>query len=201
VTVGADSSALAASCSELVEKEFGSSGRAIPVQISTHRLDEFEHPAMALIDDVVRQDDAPVLYFHAKGVSHSPPVPLFETWRGYLNQFIAEADGWAQLLQVQRDYDACGPLKLHESVNGFTYFAGNFWMAKAGYLRQLPPYAEFLRHPPPTYLPPYDRHLAESAVNRTRSMRALAADNTDLNQESVWPYLQQLLAAESGGSP
>jgi hypothetical protein len=32
-----------------------------------------------------------------------------------------------------------------DAQHGFTYFAGNFWMAKAGYLRELPPYAEFLR--------------------------------------------------------
>jgi hypothetical protein len=156
---------------------------------------------MLLIDEVVREDDAPVLYFHAKGVSHLPPVPLYEAWRGYLNQYVGEADGWAQLLLSQPGYDACGPLKLHENVNGFTYFAGNFWMAKAAYMRQLPPYAEFMRQPvPSTYLPPYHRALAEVAVNRTQSMKGLAADNTDLTHESVWPYLRQVLAQETGKS-
>jgi hypothetical protein len=196
VTVAADSPALTAACSEHVEKAMGASGRALPLRISPHPIGEFEHPAMALIDDLAREDDAPILYFHGKGVSYSPPNPLFETWRGYLNQFVAEADGWAQLL-LESEYDACGPLKLFDRQHGFTYFAGNFWMAKAGYLRELPPYAEFLRDPGSPYFKPNDRHLAEVAVNRSRRVKALAADNTDLTHESIWPYLQQLHAVEA----
>jgi hypothetical protein len=63
-------------------------------------------------------------------------------------------------------------------------------MAKASYIRSLPPYEDFIRDPGP-FFKPFDRHLAEIAINRTKCLRPLSADNTDLTYETIWPYLQQ----------
>src|SRR3954469_22251748 len=48
------------------------------------KLEEYEHTAMRLVDQVARHEDMPVLYFHMKGVSFSPPDPVWETWRQHL---------------------------------------------------------------------------------------------------------------------
>jgi hypothetical protein len=101
VTVGTESEQLAQACSALIDERIRDSGRTLQLQTLVRRLDEFEHPAMALIDNLARADDVPILYFHAKAVSYAPPNPLFEKWRRYLNQFIAEADGWSDLLAAR----------------------------------------------------------------------------------------------------
>jgi len=140
------------------------------------KLEEYEHTAMRLVDQVARQTgggegaDMPVLYFHMKGVSFSPPDPLWEIWRRHLNGFLAEADRWSEFL-AKMPYDACGPLLTTDAAHGFRYFAGNFWMARAAYLRGLPAYGDFMEQPGTDAFGPRDRHLAEIAVNRTKLMR------------------------------
>jgi len=146
---------------------------------------------MELVDSIAKRDDAPILYFHTKGVSHSPPNPLAERWRWYLNKFVAQADKWAATLREQ-GCDACGPLKLFDPQHGYTYFAGNFWMAKEEYVRRLPPYSEFVRNPGSPYFRPLDRHLAEIAINRSACMWALAIDNIALTPATVWSHLRQV---------
>ena len=158
-------------------------------------LAEFEHTAMRLVDQVARQEDMPVLYFHMKGVSHSPPDASCEAWRRHLNAFVAEADRWSEFL-AKMPYDVCGPLLTSDPDHGFRYFAGNFWMARAAYVRELPPYVEFLEHPGVVALPPGDRHLAEVAVNRTNQMRAYATDQVKLSHSNLLSFLANLPEAQ-----
>src|SRR6185503_8186502 len=150
------------------------------------RPDAYEHTALTMVDDLARADRAAVLYFHMKGVSYSPPRPLMENWRRYLNDFIARADQWADFLS-REPYDACGPLLLHDESHGITYFAGNFWLARAEYLRELPRYAHFIRAPGLKTFSPGSRHLAEVAVNRTGRMRGYATDGTSLTRNVDTP--------------
>lgn len=154
-------------------------------------LTEYEHSAMRLVDQVARQNDMPVLYFHMKGVSLSPPAVLSETWRHHMNTLVGEADRWSEFL-AKMPYDACGPLLTTDQKHGFRYFAGNFWMVRAAYVRGLPAYDAFLTHPETATITPGSRHLAELAVNRTNQMRPYATDGTNLTWEGVWPYLEGL---------
>src|SRR5205823_955590 len=96
-------------------------------------------------------------------------------------------------------YDACGPLLTIDPAHGYRYFAGNFWMARAAYLRGLPAYGEFIENPGTEAFGPGDRHLAEIALNRTKQMRAYATDGTDLTQAYVFTYLQNLSQEKVGG--
>jgi hypothetical protein len=73
-------------------------------------------------------------------------------------------------------YDACGPLLTTVEEHGFRYFAGNFWIVRAGYLQALPAYGEFLEHPGTEAFLPGDQHLAAIAVNRTMRLRGFATD-------------------------
>jgi hypothetical protein len=80
----------------------------------------------------------------------------------------------------------------YDPQHGYTYFAGNFWMAKAEYVRRVPSYSEFVRNPGSPYFCPLDRHLAEVAINRSACMRALAINNTALTPATIWSYLRQV---------
>jgi len=162
------------------------------LQVRQFGLELFEHGAMGLADEVAAEG-LPVLYFHAKGVSYSPVNLYAETWRKYLNRLVEGADDVARNL-VNSGYDAGGQLMVHDPAHGFTYFAGNFWMAKGEYLRGLQPYAEFARSPG-AGLVPMDRHLAELAVNRAKRVRGYAIDGTLLTPEGVVGYLHRTCVA------
>jgi hypothetical protein len=157
-------------------------------------LERFEHGAMALVDELAEQD-LPILYFHAKAVSYSPINPFAETWRKYLNRIVTEADQWARFL-IPSQYDACGQLMVHDASHGYTYFAGNFWMAKSQYLRKLSRYEDFAGSPIGNR-EPFDRHFAELAVNRSKVMRGFAIDGSSLTPDTMCAYLHK---ASGGGS-
>ena len=161
-------------------------------------LAEYEHTAMRLVDQVTRQEEMPVLYCHMKGVSYSPPKQLWEVWRWHLNGFVAEADRWSEFL-AKEPYDVCGPMLTRDETHGFGYFAGNFWMARAAYVRSLPAYDEFLAAPRVETFRAGSRHLAELAVNRRNRMRAFATDGTNLKWADVFDYLFKLRDAEERG--
>jgi hypothetical protein len=178
----------------LVEGLLSASNCRISCKFYKGPLTAFEHCAMKVVDDFAHWHDIPVLYFHAKGVSYQPPSPIAEKWRRHLNQFVAEADKWAAFL-VNSHHDACGPMLLHDPSHGFTYFAGNFWIASSRYLRQLPPYDEFMQRPPVNrsgkQFIEEGRYLAELAIDRARHMNGISSDGTILTPDTWKPYLEQ----------
>jgi hypothetical protein len=163
----------------------------LPIRYFPCNLDQFEHPALMFIDSLASRDPASILYFHMKGVSYSPPRPRLEAWRRYLNTFVGSADRWAEVL-AQASYDACGPLLLSDEQHGFTYFAGNFWMATAAYIRRLPAYSSFIRRPGSPCFAPYSRYLAEVGINRARQMRPYSTDRSALTPQSFRTLLESL---------
>jgi hypothetical protein len=182
VSIGSDEVPMADEAVRIIKGLMPSSD----VRFRHFRLEAFEHGAMSLVDEMAEQD-LPILYFHAKAVSYSPINPYKETWRKYLNRIVSEADQWARFL-IQSEYDACGQLAVHDSAHGFTYFAGNFWLAKSAYLRKLPKYSDFAKSNVGENQP-FDRHFAELAVNRSRNMHGFAIDGTNLTPDAVYPYL------------
>jgi hypothetical protein len=156
---------------------------------AVYPLNYFEHPAMDAADQIAAHDDLPVLYFHAKGVSYAGKLPLVERWRMVLNRLVKEADHWASFLAAS-DYDTCGSWLFTNPQ--LSFFPGNFWLAKAGYLRTLPRYSGWVANPAPLG-PPLDRHLAESAINRGNTMRPYLIEGASLNNETWLPYLSELV--------
>jgi hypothetical protein len=156
-------------------------------------LKALEHATMSIVDQLVLRDDKPLLYFHCKGVSYSPPMRNHEVFRQYVNRIIAEADYWAEFL-AQSDFDACGPLLYLDEPSGLRFFAGNFWIAKSPYLRSLMPYDQFVSNPGRGRLP-WDRHLAEMAINRMGHMRPHAIDGTSLSNKNFEAYMTALLGS------
>lgn len=77
-----------------------------------------------------------VMYAHAKGAAN--PSPLNAAWRRSLTRHVV--CGWeecAGLLADGHDTAGCHWVTAHKSTTAF--YAGNFWWARASYLRRLPP--------------------------------------------------------------
>jgi len=104
------------------------------------RLDEFEFPAMRMIEDIAPDHDA-VLYFHTKGVSHNNSWPML-MWRMYMNAWCLT--GWRAMFDslMASECDCSGAGWTHWW--GASGWPGNFWMAKSPYLRSLTPFDEYL---------------------------------------------------------
>jgi len=186
VSVASASDVTANEAAELIQQFVPAS----KIQFYRFALANYEHAAMGLVDDLA-EEGVPLLYFHAKAVSYNPADIFAEKWRQYLNRLIRDADKWSSFV-AKSEFDACGLLKVFDSKHGYTYFAGNFWMAKGGYLRQLEPYRQFASRQGSDHQA-FDRHRAELAVNRSRQMKAYAIDDTDLTAETVFRYLHDVL--------
>jgi hypothetical protein len=112
------------------------------VVCETHKeVKRYEAPAIRLIERLVRASDKPVLYLHSKGVSHPPGEEVWHAWRRLLmRETVGE---WRRNLAYLADHDAVG-------VNWWTtpgsqHFSGNFWLASAAWLRELPRFDSIYR--------------------------------------------------------
>jgi hypothetical protein len=103
----------------------------------------YETFAMLEIERLAKTTDRPILYMHTKGVS-SPGHNGKRSWRRAMEEYVVRR--WRDNLQFIADggkYDAVG-LNWHQ--HGQQHFSGNFWIARADWIRQLPPYAEYHGH-------------------------------------------------------
>ena len=76
-----------------------------------------------------------VLYAHAKG-SHNPS-PLNAAWRRSMTR--RTVSGWEECAGLLGSgYDTAGCHWVHAQRSDTMFYAGNFWWARASYLRRLP---------------------------------------------------------------
>ena len=100
-----------------------------------------EFPAMRLVEGLARDAEDIILYFHTKGVTRPNEWPHL-MWRLFMNAHCLT--GW------QRMHEALARSAEHDCAGagwiewwGTNAFAGNFWMAKAEYIRSLMPFDEY----------------------------------------------------------
>ena len=79
--------------------------------------------------------NTPMLYVHAKGVSHTHPIMKknIGAWVRYLDLYTINK--WEECIQGLRDNDAAGGL--YESSDP-KHFSGNFFWANSDYIKTLP---------------------------------------------------------------
>jgi hypothetical protein len=79
--------------------------------------------------------NTPMLYVHAKGVSHTHPIMKknIGAWVRYLDLYTINK--WEECIQGLRDNDAAGGL--YESSDP-KHFSGNFFWANSEYIQSLP---------------------------------------------------------------
>lgn len=110
-------------------------GLDLVVCSTTPLLTVFERPAVELIQRLAHVGDKPVLYLHSKGVSHPGKDTFYDEWRKLMqNELIPN---WREHLRALDTHDAVG-VNWYDA-NEWWHFSGNFWLAAARWLRQLPP--------------------------------------------------------------
>lgn len=143
----------------------------------------FEVPAMRLIERLARSGDAPILYLHAKGVSHPTNETLWGEWRRLMNEELVRR--WREHLPELDRHDAVG-------VNWWTektHFSGNFWMVRADWIRKLPPFDSYYR----------DRYSCERWLGEVKSIRAKSLCCTNLRfWEDDRDWLTKYWASKDG---
>ena len=102
----------------------------IRVVYSSPHVDEFEFPALGLLEDACRSWSGSVFYLHTKGVSRPPLDQHVRYWRALM------------LDEVVRNHEACtGLLVDHDTVGTnwrWNHYSGNFWWARSDHIRRLP---------------------------------------------------------------
>jgi glycosyltransferase involved in cell wall biosynthesis len=118
---------------------------------------QFECPAIRLVERLGRSSDRPVLYLHAKGISHDPATePEYHAWRRLMMRELVER--WFEHLPRLETHDAVG-------VNWWRrkdHFSGNFWLVRPSWLRRLPRFDTYYR----------DRFSCERWIGAERGCRA-----------------------------
>jgi SAM-dependent methyltransferase len=123
-------------------------------------LSHYEYPTLAALEADCRAGRVDeVVYFHTKGVSR-PGCWTSLQWRWLMNADLLTKAGDPDLFS---DQDLFGS-HWCEASPGFCYFEGNFWGARADYIRRLPDlntYRQTVRCTPGAPGWVSDRHAAE----------------------------------------
>jgi hypothetical protein len=104
----------------------------------------FEQVTLHALRRYAQTHDGAVLYAHTKGASNKGDIGSNAMWRRAM--CLRVVDNWRSNLEAMGEFDALGCHWLTPETYPGTirspFFAGNFWMARCGYLRTLPVCAE-----------------------------------------------------------
>lgn len=138
------------------------------IAASTTDAHRFEYPALDIVCQKAQEEDCLIYYFHTKGVSYHGPQQKdrhwlyfkkkVEAWREVMEYY--NIDKWLVAANVlSSGYDTYGCLRYPPRPAVYTMYSGNFWWARASYVRKLRPVSEEARE---------DRMLAETWVFTAR---------------------------------
>lgn len=144
----------------------------IELVVCDHRTEvtAYERPAMELMERLARLDDRPILYCHGKGVSHHDPAAMHHDWRRLLMAMTVTR--WRERVADLADNDLVGVGWWTLSDKG--HIPGNIWMARADWIRRLPPIAEYWR----------DRFSAERWIGSVPGARVKSLLCSDVSYEA-----------------
>jgi hypothetical protein len=129
---------------DLAYLEEAAAGCGLEMTLGRHAEDLklFETPAMYAIEEWAGCSDGCALYFHTKGVS-APGSPHKRKWRELMNREVIGR--WQENV---RALDGCDVVGVNwRNCPPIAHFCGNFWWARADYLRQLAPFDAYYRRP------------------------------------------------------
>src|SRR6185503_10571017 len=122
---------------EWIEWAFKRFGITLHIVKSDPNTDHYETFAMIEIERLARESELPILYLHTKGVSN-PGCQEKWLWRKAMEDHLIR--NWKENLKALDDYDIVG-------VNWISrerpHFSGNFWMARASWIRKLGSFIRF----------------------------------------------------------
>ncbi len=156
----------------------------VAVEIVAHEPDlrRFELPTRLALERWARRapDDSALFYFHSKGVGGAPIDPLRESWRRLMNRYLIPR--WRDLLRELNEFDLIG-VNWHgkdpdsgdpqrDYWKGHPHFSGNFWWARADWIKRLPPLQEYYDNPTfPRYSPEAQRVGCEFWIGSAENPR------------------------------
>ena len=129
------------------------------------KLNQWEYPTLKTLWEKCRASDEEfyVYYCHTKGVSYGPNIKS-DTWRHAMA--TATLSNWKDCVKVlDSGQNTCGIMRTKN------YYAGNFWWARASYIRTLKrPILTGNRYAHETWINTSDKNL-EGYPRRPTSMR------------------------------
>jgi hypothetical protein len=125
-----------------IDRTAAECGLEVTVARHADNLKLFETPAMYAIEEWARASDGCVLYFHTKGVS-APGCPRKRKWRELMNREVIGR--WTDNVRALDDWDVVGVN--WRNCPPIAHFCGNFWWARADYVRSLAPFDSYYRRP------------------------------------------------------
>jgi len=104
----------------------------------------YESPAMKMIEEWAgtAPETGSILYFHTKGVS-APDDENRRKWRKLMNHEVLV--NWRQIVPQLDSFDVIGVN--WRNCPPIAHFSGNFWWARAGWVRELAPFDEYYANP------------------------------------------------------
>lgn len=130
------------------EQEIGFMRRALAAtniawDVTCHgpHLSVYEYPTLRMLWRACHDDDQlSVAYFHTKGVS-KPGCWVSTMWRWAMNNAVLRNLNAPSMLTAAQP--ACGAFLRPRYPDPMWHFQGNFWLALASHIRQLPDPAKF----------------------------------------------------------
>lgn len=120
--------------------------RGINLHVAFHHpnFDLYELPTLALVHRWAKATPlGAAIYFHTKGVS-APDDPNKQHWRRLMGRHVIA--NWRENLKLLADHDAVGVN--YQDYPIMPHFAGNFWMARADWIADLPDLASYQANAP-----------------------------------------------------
>jgi hypothetical protein len=165
--------------------------------LSAAELPTLAHLQQFFLPGHAAADGALVFYVHTKGAVH--PGPGQEEWRRSMEHFVLLK--YADCIEALDDHDVCG---INWGDSGWCrMFRGNFWWARADYIRTLPDIRSLT--PLPGFEPSM-RHVCERWIGEgRRGVRAACLHNADADHYRNEPYPRsryaRLRQVNSGADP
>lgn len=121
-----------------------SMGLEFQVRFQDPEIRLYEVPAIRLLADWAQScEEGYGLYFHTKGVS-APDCQIRKNWRWLMGEHVVRR--WRENCEIlQEGYDAVGVN--WKPMPPISHFAGNFFMARASFLRGLEEFSHYYRNP------------------------------------------------------
>ena len=152
-------------------------------------LTAYETPAMRMIQvwAIGAPETGSILYFHTKGVS-APNDQDKRKWRKLMNHEVLM--NWQQLVPKLQSFDVIGVN--WRNCQPVAHFSGNFWWARADWVRSLAPFDAYYENP--LYPAGWDsgRRLGcefwISSAPRTPRVLSLVCADKDFCNPAFWSY-------------
>jgi hypothetical protein len=174
---------------DIVRQTAEEAGVQIAVMRNDPLLTAYETPAMRMIQDwaIGAPETGSILYFHTKGVS-APNDQDKRKWRKLMNHEVLM--NWQQLVPKLQSFDVIGVN--WRNCQPVAHFSGNFWWARADWVRSLAPFDAYYENP--LYPAGWDsgRRLGcefwISSAPRTPRVLSLVCADKDFCNPAFWSY-------------